>query len=88
MFKADYKRRVATSVYIALRRMSSIHARRTVSATKIHPFPGKYIKVKQNLTNLEAWGDQERPFKTFLSRDASSLFQSYLGPTQIWSGLC
>lgn len=88
MFKADYKQRVATSVSTVLRRRTSRHARRTVSATNIHPFPGKNVKVKQNLTNLEAWGGQERPFKTFLSRDASGLFQSYLGPTQIWSGLC
>ncbi|NWT28300.1 TM156 protein, partial [Cardinalis cardinalis] len=36
-----YKQRVATSVLTVLRRKSSIHARRTVSATKIHPFPGK-----------------------------------------------
>nr|XP_054489433.1 transmembrane protein 156 isoform X2 [Agelaius phoeniceus] len=34
-----YKQRVATSVSTVLRRKSSIHARRTVSATKIHPFP-------------------------------------------------
>ncbi|KAL9851380.1 transmembrane protein 156 isoform 2-T3 [Geothlypis trichas] len=44
-----YKRRVATSVYIALRRMSSIHARRTVSATKIHPFPVKTSKLQARL---------------------------------------
>ncbi|NWZ41619.1 TM156 protein, partial [Brachypodius atriceps] len=36
-----YKRRVATSVSTVLRRKGSRHARRTVSATKIHPFPGK-----------------------------------------------
>ncbi|NXP86903.1 TM156 protein, partial [Passerina amoena] len=36
-----YKQRVATSVSTVLRRKSSIHARKTVSATKIHPFPGK-----------------------------------------------
>ncbi|XP_064566361.1 transmembrane protein 156 [Zonotrichia leucophrys gambelii] len=36
---SDYKQRVATSVSTVLRRKSSIHARRTVSATKIHPFP-------------------------------------------------
>ncbi|NXM52490.1 TM156 protein, partial [Illadopsis cleaveri] len=36
-----YKHRVATSVSTVLRRKSSGHARRTVSATKIHPLPGK-----------------------------------------------
>ncbi|NXP63586.1 TM156 protein, partial [Chloropsis cyanopogon] len=36
-----YKHRVATSVSSVLRRKGSRHARRTVSATKIHPFPGK-----------------------------------------------
>ncbi|NWU43542.1 TM156 protein, partial [Hylia prasina] len=36
-----YKHRVATSVSTVLRRKGSRHARRTVSATKIHPFPGK-----------------------------------------------
>ncbi|NXA90326.1 TM156 protein, partial [Melanocharis versteri] len=36
-----YKHRVATSVYTVLRRKGSRHARRTVSAAKIHPFPGK-----------------------------------------------
>ncbi|NWW27075.1 TM156 protein, partial [Falcunculus frontatus] len=36
-----YKQRVATSVSTILRRKGSRHARRTVSATKIHPFPGK-----------------------------------------------
>ncbi|NWS23684.1 TM156 protein, partial [Polioptila caerulea] len=35
-----YKHRVATSVSTVLRRKGSRHAR-TVSATKIHPFPGK-----------------------------------------------
>ncbi|NWI39207.1 TM156 protein, partial [Picathartes gymnocephalus] len=37
----DYKHRVATSVSTVLRRKGSRHPRRTVSATKIHPFPGK-----------------------------------------------
>ncbi|NXS29904.1 TM156 protein, partial [Pomatostomus ruficeps] len=36
-----YKHRVATSVSTTLRRKDSRHARRAVSATKIHPFPGK-----------------------------------------------
>ncbi|NXU39928.1 TM156 protein, partial [Drymodes brunneopygia] len=36
-----YKHRVATSVSTVLRRKGSRHARRTVSATKIHSFPGK-----------------------------------------------
>ncbi|NXH80629.1 TM156 protein, partial [Edolisoma coerulescens] len=36
-----YKQRVAASVSTILRRKGSRHARRTVSATKIHPFPGK-----------------------------------------------
>ncbi|NXR81473.1 TM156 protein, partial [Pycnonotus jocosus] len=36
-----YKHRAATSVSTVLRRKGSRHARRTVSATKIHPFPGK-----------------------------------------------
>ncbi|NWY71074.1 TM156 protein, partial [Erithacus rubecula] len=36
-----YKHRVATPVSTILRRKSSTHARRTVSATKIYPFPGK-----------------------------------------------
>ncbi|KAL2305264.1 hypothetical protein Nmel_007244 [Mimus melanotis] len=36
---SDYKHRVATSVSTVLRRQSSRHATRTVSATKIHPFP-------------------------------------------------
>ncbi|NWW79395.1 TM156 protein, partial [Climacteris rufus] len=36
-----YKHRLATSVSTILRRKSSRDARRTVSATKIHPFPGK-----------------------------------------------
>ncbi|NXH54464.1 TM156 protein, partial [Rhabdornis inornatus] len=36
-----YKHRVATSVSTVLRRKGSRHATRTVSATKIHPFPGK-----------------------------------------------
>ncbi|NWW03634.1 TM156 protein, partial [Oreocharis arfaki] len=36
-----YEHRVATSVSTILRRKSSRHARRTVSATKIHAFPGK-----------------------------------------------
>ncbi|NWR01131.1 TM156 protein, partial [Paradoxornis webbianus] len=36
-----YKRRVATSVSTVLRRRGSGYARRTVSATKIHPLPGK-----------------------------------------------
>ncbi|NXO89450.1 TM156 protein, partial [Certhia brachydactyla] len=36
-----YKHQVATSVSTVLRRKGSRHARRTVSATKIHPFPGK-----------------------------------------------
>ncbi|NWT11114.1 TM156 protein, partial [Vireo altiloquus] len=37
----SYKHRVATSVSTILRRKSSRQARRTVSATKIHSFPGK-----------------------------------------------
>ncbi|NWT51866.1 TM156 protein, partial [Erythrocercus mccallii] len=41
-----YKHRVATSVSTALRRKGSRHARRTISATKIHPFPGKQYKSK------------------------------------------
>ncbi|NXW67698.1 TM156 protein, partial [Hirundo rustica] len=36
-----YEHKVATSVSTVLRRKSSRHARRTVSATTIHPFPGK-----------------------------------------------
>ncbi|NXO83327.1 TM156 protein, partial [Sitta europaea] len=36
-----YKNRVVTSVSTVLRRKGSRHARRTISATKIHPFPGK-----------------------------------------------
>ncbi|NXB80356.1 TM156 protein, partial [Donacobius atricapilla] len=36
-----YKYTVATSVSTVLRRNGSKHARRTASATKIHPFPGK-----------------------------------------------
>ncbi|NXQ37259.1 TM156 protein, partial [Alaudala cheleensis] len=36
-----YKQRVATSVSTVLRRKGSRHARRPISATKIHPFPGK-----------------------------------------------
>ncbi|NWT67984.1 TM156 protein, partial [Prunella himalayana] len=36
-----YKQRVAPSVSTVLRRKGSRHARITVSATKIHPFPGK-----------------------------------------------
>ncbi|NWR43386.1 TM156 protein, partial [Regulus satrapa] len=36
-----YKHKVATSVSAVLRRKGSRYARRTVSATKIHPFPGK-----------------------------------------------
>ncbi|NWV57505.1 TM156 protein, partial [Daphoenositta chrysoptera] len=36
-----YKHRVTTSVSTILRRKGSRHVRRTVSATKIHPFPGK-----------------------------------------------
>ncbi|NXQ47017.1 TM156 protein, partial [Catharus fuscescens] len=36
-----YKNRVPTSVSTILRTKGSKHARRTVSATKIHPFPGK-----------------------------------------------
>ncbi|NWS92160.1 TM156 protein, partial [Toxostoma redivivum] len=39
-----YKHRVATSVSTVLRRQSSRHATRTVSATKIHPFPVKTRK--------------------------------------------
>ncbi|NXC30681.1 TM156 protein, partial [Campylorhamphus procurvoides] len=34
-----YRHRVATSVSTILRRKDSRHARRTISATKIHPFP-------------------------------------------------
>ncbi|NWI97128.1 TM156 protein, partial [Pitta sordida] len=37
----NYKRSVATSASTILRRKGSKHERRTVSATKIHPFPGK-----------------------------------------------
>ncbi|NXA79913.1 TM156 protein, partial [Thryothorus ludovicianus] len=36
-----YKHRAATPVSTVLRRKGSRHARRTISATKIHPFPGK-----------------------------------------------
>ncbi|NWV29561.1 TM156 protein, partial [Origma solitaria] len=36
-----YKHRVAASVSTILRRKDSRHTRRTVSATEIHPFPGK-----------------------------------------------
>ncbi|NWW62395.1 TM156 protein, partial [Ifrita kowaldi] len=36
-----YRHRVATSVSTVLRRKDSRHTRRIVSATKIHPFPGK-----------------------------------------------
>ncbi|NWT01897.1 TM156 protein, partial [Mionectes macconnelli] len=36
-----YKHRVATSVSTVLRRKGSRHSRRTISATKIHPYPGK-----------------------------------------------
>ncbi|NXJ30552.1 TM156 protein, partial [Dicrurus megarhynchus] len=36
-----YKHRLATSVSTVLRRKGSKHERGTVSATKIHPFPGK-----------------------------------------------
>ncbi|NXO21397.1 TM156 protein, partial [Cisticola juncidis] len=36
-----YKHRVSTSVSTVLTRTDSRHARVTVSATKIHPFPGK-----------------------------------------------
>ncbi|XP_059700980.1 transmembrane protein 156 isoform X2 [Haemorhous mexicanus] len=39
-----YKQRVATSVSTVLRRRTSRHARRTVSATNIHPFPVKTSK--------------------------------------------
>ncbi|NXI25088.1 TM156 protein, partial [Sterrhoptilus dennistouni] len=39
-----YKHRVATSVSTVLRRNSSGHERRTVSATKIHPLPVKTSK--------------------------------------------
>ncbi|NWS02074.1 TM156 protein, partial [Motacilla alba] len=38
---SHYKQRVATSISTVVRRKSSRHARRTVSANKIHPFPGK-----------------------------------------------
>ncbi|XP_053796942.1 transmembrane protein 156 [Vidua chalybeata] len=41
---SDYKQRVATSVSTVLRRKSSRHARRTVSVTKIYPFPVKTSK--------------------------------------------
>nr|XP_030126786.3 transmembrane protein 156 isoform X1 [Taeniopygia guttata] len=41
---SDYKQRVAASVSTVLRRKSSRHARRTVSATKIHPLPVKTSK--------------------------------------------
>ncbi|NXI13395.1 TM156 protein, partial [Irena cyanogastra] len=39
--KNYYKHRVTTSVSTVLRRKGSRYARKTVSATKIHPFPGK-----------------------------------------------
>ncbi|CAN8208313.1 unnamed protein product [Coccothraustes coccothraustes] len=39
-----YKQRVATSVSTVLRRRTSRYARRTVSATNIHPFPVKTSK--------------------------------------------
>ncbi|XP_014726522.1 PREDICTED: transmembrane protein 156 [Sturnus vulgaris] len=42
--KNYYKHRVATSVSTVLRRKGSRHASRTVSATKIHPFPVKTSK--------------------------------------------
>ncbi|XP_018781224.2 transmembrane protein 156 isoform X1 [Serinus canaria] len=41
---SDYKQRVATSVSTVRRRRTSRHARRTVSATNIHPFPVKTSK--------------------------------------------
>ncbi|NWR28829.1 TM156 protein, partial [Tachuris rubrigastra] len=39
-----HKHRVAASISTILRRKGSIHSRRTVSATKIHPYPGKQYK--------------------------------------------
>ncbi|NWS10636.1 TM156 protein, partial [Pachyramphus minor] len=45
-----YKHRVATSVSTILRRRSSRHSRRTISATKIHPHPVKTSKNQIPLT--------------------------------------
>ncbi|XP_039555070.1 transmembrane protein 156 isoform X4 [Passer montanus] len=47
-----YKQRVATSVSTVLRRKSSRHGRRTVSATKIHPFP--VVKTSKQQVPLPA----------------------------------
>ncbi|XP_039555065.1 transmembrane protein 156 isoform X1 [Passer montanus] len=49
---SDYKQRVATSVSTVLRRKSSRHGRRTVSATKIHPFP--VVKTSKQQVPLPA----------------------------------
>ncbi|XP_032541945.1 transmembrane protein 156 [Chiroxiphia lanceolata] len=45
-----YKHRVATSVSTILRRKGSRHSRRTISATKIHPYPVKSSKQQIPLT--------------------------------------
>ncbi|XP_027744381.1 transmembrane protein 156 [Empidonax traillii] len=45
-----YKHRVATSVSTILRRKGSRHSRRTISATKIHPYPVKTRKQQIPLT--------------------------------------
>ncbi|XP_039555069.1 transmembrane protein 156 isoform X3 [Passer montanus] len=50
--ESDYKQRVATSVSTVLRRKSSRHGRRTVSATKIHPFP--VVKTSKQQVPLPA----------------------------------
>ncbi|XP_074678438.1 transmembrane protein 156 isoform X1 [Strix aluco] len=44
------KHRVATSISTILRRKGSRHARRSISATKIHPFPVKTSKQESPLT--------------------------------------
>ncbi|KFP78611.1 Transmembrane protein 156, partial [Acanthisitta chloris] len=49
--KQNYrKQRIATLLSTILRRKSSTHARRTVSATKIHPFPVKTSKAQTSLS--------------------------------------
>ncbi|XP_027602576.1 transmembrane protein 156 [Pipra filicauda] len=45
-----YKHRVAISVSTILRRKSTRHSRRTISATKIHPYPVKTSKQQIPLT--------------------------------------
>ncbi|XP_063013491.1 transmembrane protein 156 isoform X1 [Melospiza melodia melodia] len=61
---SDYKQRVATSVSTVLRRKSSIHARRTVSATKIHSFSVNTSKQQaplpaQTINRLSVIPEQE-----------------------------